>query len=369
MSNGSSSGTRTDFISVPVELASRSYVVEIGANLLDQTGSRLRQLGLEGRVALITDENVDRHYGPQVTTSLARAGYESSCYPIPAGEASKALATVEQVCDSMARDGFDRSAIVLALGGGVVGDLAGFVAGVYYRGLKLVQLPTTVMAQVDSAVGGKTAVNLPAGKNLVGVFHQPTFVLADTVTLQTLGRREWNEGFAEVIKYGVIRSPELLVKLAQDPLPDLAGVVRECVQIKAGIVAADEHETSGLRALLNFGHTLGHAIEAVAGYGSFFHGEAIALGMRAAAYLSQRHTGLSPEEVAQLDALLRRFSLPRTLASGFKPEALLRHAFADKKFVSGRIRFVLTPRFGEAFVSEQVTSNDLLDAVSYLQAT
>ncbi|HEY0793287.1 MAG TPA: 3-dehydroquinate synthase [Chthoniobacterales bacterium] len=367
MANGFSSEIRTDCASVPVELGDRRYIVEIGPGLLDETGSRLRQMGLHGRLALITDENVDGLYAPQVTASLTQAGYESVCYTVTAGEASKALATVQHLCDAMARDGFDRSAAVLALGGGVVGDLAGFVAGVYYRGVKLVQLPTTVMAQVDSAVGGKTAVNLPAGKNLVGVFHQPALVLADTASLQTLGPREWNEGFAEVIKYGVIRSPQLLVALALDPLPDLAAVIRECVQIKADIVAADEQETSGLRALLNFGHTLGHAIEAVAGYGSLFHGEAVALGMRAAAFLSQRRAGLSLHEVTRLDALLRRFSLPRVLPPGLEPKALLRHAFTDKKFVSGRIRFVLTPRFGEAFVSEQVTSADLHDAIIYLQ--
>ena len=274
---------------------------------------------------------------------------------------------VQQLAELMARDTLDRSSIVVALGGGVIGDLAGFLAAIYYRGVPLIQLPTSVMAQVDSAVGGKTAVNLQAGKNLLGAFYQPRLVLADTLTLRSLGRREWNEGFAEIIKYGVIRSPALFSALEGDGPLDIDEIVEACVRIKADIVAEDEFETSGRRALLNFGHTLGHAIEAAAGYGALYHGEAISLGMRAAAYISRKRAGLSAEEVTRLKGLLEKFSLPTQLPPDLSPDQIIDRTFADKKFVQGRIRFVLASRLGHAFVSDEVTREDLLEAVAYLQ--
>ncbi|MBV9492151.1 MAG: 3-dehydroquinate synthase [Verrucomicrobia bacterium] len=354
---------------VLVGLGDRQYRVEVGPGLLQATGTKLRDLGLRGAVAVITDHNVQRLYGRTVLDALAETGYRAFVHAVPPGEPSKSLRAIEQLAECMARDGLDRSSIVVALGGGVIGDLAGFLAAVYYRGVPLVQLPTSVMAQVDSAVGGKTAVNLDAGKNLVGAFYQPRLVLADTLTLQSLGRREWNEGFAEVIKYGVIQKPELLSKLEAETPLDLDEIVEACVQIKADIVAEDEFEISGRRALLNFGHTLGHAIEAAAGYGTLFHGEAVSLGMRAAAYLSQKRAGLHATEAARIDGLLRKFSLPVRLSPDLSPEEVLRLAFTDKKFVGGRIRFVLASRLGHAFVSDAVTRDDLLDALAYLQSS
>ena len=212
-------------------------------------------------------------------------GFKVSTHLINPGETSKSFDAAAALCEDFARLGIDRQSFVVALGGGVVGDLAGFVAAIYYRGVPVIQIPTTIMAQVDSSVGGKTGINLSAGKNLVGAFHQPFAVLADTTTLATLGRREWNEGFAEVIKYGVIREKRLLAEL-RDGTWELSDLVRRCVEIKASFVEEDERETTGSRALLNFGHTLGHAIEAVAGYGTLLHGEAVALGMVAAAHIS-----------------------------------------------------------------------------------
>lgn len=353
--------------SVQVLLGNRRYWVEVGPGLLETVGSKLRRLGLGGTAAVITDDNVGGLYGRTVRNSLAEAGFQTKIYPVRPGEQAKSLLEVQQLAESMARDALDRSSIVVALGGGVIGDLAGFLAAIYYRGIPLVQLPTSVMAQVDSAVGGKTAVNLQAGKNLLGAFYQPRLVLADTLTLRSLGRREWNEGFAEIIKYGVIRSPALFSALEGDGPLDIDGIVEACVRIKADIVAEDEFETSGRRALLNFGHTLGHAIEAAAGYGALYHGEAISLGMRAAAYISRKRAGLPAEEVTRLKGVLEKFSLPTELPPDLSPDQIIERTFADKKFVRGQIRFVLASRLGHAFVSDEVTREDLLEAVAYLQ--
>jgi 3-dehydroquinate synthetase len=214
------------------------------------------------------------------------------------------------------------------------------------------------MAQVDSSVGGKTGINLSAGKNLVGAFHQPVAVLADTATLATLGRREWNEGFAEVIKYGVIRERGLLAEL-QDGNWKLPDLVRRCVEIKASFVEGDEKETTGSRALLNFGHTLGHGIEAVAGYGTLLHGEAVALGMVAAAHLSAERAGLQKEEVEELVNVIRRLDLPVKFPDGLSQTLILEKVFADKKFVNGKIRFVVTSKLGSATLAENITREDL----------
>jgi 3-dehydroquinate synthetase len=225
------------------------------------------------------------------------------------------------------------------------------------------------MAQVDSSIGGKTGINLSAGKNLVGAFHQPLAVLADTNTLRTLGRREWNEGFAEVIKYGVIREKRLLSELRNvaQSLPDL---VRRCVEIKGSFVAGDERETTGSRALLNFGHTLGHAIEAVAGYGTFLHGEAVALGMIAAAHVSAKRSGLPEEDIKEIETAIKLFDLPTQLPSDLSRSKILERVFADKKFIDGKIRFVVTPKLGSALLADNVTIEDLesgLQAIEPLQ--
>ena len=355
--------------SVQVLLGSRRYWVEIGPGLIETVGLKLRRLDLQGSVAVITDDNVRSLYGQTVLNSLAEAGFRALTYSVQPGERAKSLPEIEQLAESLARDAMDRSSIAVALGGGVIGDLAGFLAAIYYRGIPLIQIPTSIMAQVDSAVGGKTAVNLRAGKNLVGAFYQPRLVLADTLTLRSLGRREWNEGFAEIIKYGVIRSPALFSTLEEDEPLDIDGIVEACVQIKADIVAEDEFETSGRRALLNFGHTLGHAIEAAAGYGRLYHGEAISLGMCAAAFISRKRAGLSAEEVTRLEVLLEKFSLPTQLPPELSPDQIIERTFADKKFVRGQIRFVLASRLGHAFVSDEVTREDLIEAVAYLQSS
>ena len=343
---------------VTIRLGQRSYPVHIGENLLDEAGRICRGALLKDRAAIVSDRKVGSLYSERVSNALANAGFKVSCHLVEPGEPSKSFAVAAALCEDFARHGVDRQSFVVALGGGVVGDVAGFAAAIYYRGVPVVQIPTTVMAQVDSSVGGKTAINLSSGKNLVGAFHQPVAVLADTTTLRTLGRREWNEGFAEVIKYGVIREKRLLTELQDDTwnLPDL---VRRCVEIKASFVEKDERETTGSRALLNFGHTLGHAIEAVAGYGTLLHGEAVALGMVAAAHVSAERAGLRGEDIEDLMSVIRRFDLPTKLPDQLSRSQILKKAFADKKFVNGKIRFVVTPRLGSALLAENITVEDL----------
>lgn len=352
---------------VTVPLTNRSYNVVIGPGILEQAGSLLREAGLNRPIAVVTDERVEELYGQKLIASLAAAGFSSSLHIVSGGESAKSFAIAEEVSESLARAGVDRSSLIVALGGGVIGDLAGFVASIFARGIPYVQIPTTVMAQVDSSVGGKTAINLGAGKNLVGSFHQPALVIVDTGTLSTLGARERNEGFAEVIKYGVIADRSLLDATEKVSQQKLTEIVERCVQIKASIVAEDEREESGKRALLNFGHTIGHAIESAAGYGKLLHGEAISLGMRAAGWLSTKYAGLPIGDYHRLIHLLRKLSLPVVLPDEIPTAAVMERVFADKKFHRGQIRFVLTAEFGSAFVSEKITRTDLESAAESLR--
>jgi 3-dehydroquinate synthase len=353
--------------SITVDLGSRSYPVIIGDSLLQKAGTMIHGHGLTGSAAIVTDEIVDGLYGEPLFNSLTAAGFSVSRHVVASGEKSKTFSTAETVCEALTRAGIDRSGFIVALGGGVVGDLAGFVASIYARGIAYVQLPTTVMAQVDSAVGGKTAINLMAGKNLVGSFHQPILVLADTATLGTLPERVKNEGLAEVVKYGIIAQPDLIDVLSQPSLADFQSLVADCVSIKARIVSQDERESSGKRALLNFGHTIGHAIEAVAGYGAMLHGEAVSLGIRAALWLSVQKANFSKSDYQRVVTLLQTMDLPVILRDDVSTEMILEKVFADKKFVGGAIRFVLASTLGEAFVSEKIERDDLASAINVLR--
>jgi 3-dehydroquinate synthase len=343
---------------VTIKLGQRSYPVHIGEYLLDEAGRICRGALLKGRAAIVSDRKVGDLYSERVANALENEGFKVSNHLVIPGEPSKSFEVAAALCEDFACHGIDRQSFVVALGGGVVGDLAGFAAAIYYRGVPVVQMPTTIMAQVDSSVGGKTGINLSAGKNLVGTFHQPVAVLADTTTLATLGRREWNEGFAEVIKYGVIREKGLLAEL-RDGTFNLPDLVRRCVEIKASFVEEDERETTGCRALLNFGHTLGHAIEAVAGYGTILHGEAVALGMVAAAHVSAKRAGLPKKDIEELVSVLRQLELPTKLPDRLSRSQILEKVFADKKFVNGKIRFVVTPGLGSALLAENITIEDL----------
>ncbi len=356
-------------IEVAVDWPGRTCRILVGPGLLAAAGTLSAAAGLRGTCAIITDENVAGLHGAAVTASLSAAGYDAQLLAVPAGESSKGLGMVENLVDRMITAGLDRGSFVVALGGGVVGDLAGFTAAVYHRGIPFVQIPTTIVAQVDSAVGGKTGVNARAGKNLIGAFHQPHLVLADTDTLGTLPAREYREGFAEVIKHAVIRDAPMLDELEPDaPRDGLAPLVARNLSIKARIVEGDEREKTGGRALLNFGHTIGHAIENVAGYGRFLHGEAISLGLVAALHISRRRFGLSDGEADRVHAKLAAFGLPLTIPADLGTEELLAATRRDKKFEGGRIRFVVTPKLGEAFVAEDVTEEDLRTAIEALRA-
>jgi 3-dehydroquinate synthase len=343
---------------VSLDLGPRSYPIHIGDGLIDSIGRICSDLGLSGHAALVSDRNVGALYGAQTSAALEKEGFKISTHLVEPGESSKSFNAAAELCEDLARHGVNRQSFVVALGGGVIGDLAGFVASIYYRGIPVVQIPTTVMAQVDSSIGGKTAINLTAGKNLVGTFYQPVAVLADTKTLGTLGKREWNEGFAEVIKYGVIRERALLAELRQKSWK-IQDLVRRCAAIKASFVEADEKELTGSRALLNFGHTLGHAIEAVAGYGNFLHGEAVALGMVAAAHLCAKRAGLPEEDVQELIETIKDFDLPTVLPRDMSRSQILKKVFADKKFSDGQIRFVVTSRLGAARLARDFTTEDL----------
>lgn len=347
---------------VSVPLKNCPYDVHVGPGLLDQAGSLAASAVKPRRCALITDSNVAPLYAGQVEKSLSDAGFEVTTLVSPAGEKSKSMAETSSLCDRMIAAGLDRSSCLMALGGGVVGDLAGFVAAIYYRGIPFIQIPTTVVAQVDSSVGGKTGVNAPGGKNLIGAFHQPRSVIADTDTLASLPAREFNEGFAEIIKHAAIRDFEML-----DALDDLPALVARNVAIKAAIVADDEFETKGVRALLNFGHTIGHGIENAAGYGRFLHGEAIALGLVAACRLSVEKAGLPETDCERIFSALARYQLPMNLPPEIKTEDILSAMRKDKKFHAGSVRFVLLKQPGDAFVSSDVTEADIVRQIEALR--
>ncbi len=356
---------------VHVDLADRSYDVIVESGSLQSAGDLIGKLRLDGRpIAIISDDTVASLHAETLEASLKTAGFKTTLHTVPAGEASKSLSSVEELCREMTRSNHDRNSMVVALGGGVVGDLAGFVASIFFRGVPFIQIPTTIVSQVDSSVGGKTGVNIAEGKNLVGAIHQPRLVIVDPKTLITLGTREFQEGFAEAIKHAAIRDAAMLDELAElDPdnreVP--ADLIARNIAIKARIVEEDEQETQGTRALLNFGHTIGHGIEASVPYGQLLHGEAIALGIRAALLLSEKHEGFSAEDSAKVTDLLKQFNLPQTLPDSITTEKVMEKLSTDKKFSQGAIRFVLLDQLGSAKVSSSVTSKDLIESIEQLR--
>lgn len=353
-----------------VNLGPRSYVVQVGRGLLKTLGEEVnKKLPDRVKCAVVTDSNVEPLYASTVLESLRAAGKEPHLITVQAGEASKSLSCSEAVLGEMVRLGLDRKSFLVALGGGVIGDLGGFCAAVYQRGIPYVQVPTTVLSQVDSSVGGKTGVNLPHAKNMVGCFHQPVHVIADVDTLNSLPKREFNEGFAEIIKHAAIRDASMFeaIQNVAAGKGDLVALIRRNISIKAAIVESDEFETIGTRALLNFGHTLGHAIEAAAGYGKLLHGEAISLGLRAAAWLSSHISGLTGDDYERIVSLLKLYELPTRLPDEMDTEELMRIARTDKKFENGKIRFVLLRKPGDAYVSKDVLEGHLKQALDELR--
>lgn len=337
---------------VTVALPDRSYPIVIGDNLLDSLGQRLASMQLDARAAVVTNPIVRQLYGSLVVESLARADFQPVVIEIPAGEEHKNFAWLTFLYDRLLEARLERNSAVIALGGGVIGDLAGFAAATFLRGVPFVQIPTTLLAQVDSSVGGKTGVNHPQGKNLIGAFYQPRLVLADVGTLRSLPRREFVAGLAEVIKYGVILSPdlfdlletELSRVLALDPAP-LTEVIRICCSLKAMVVEDDERET-GWRSILNFGHTMGHAVESLTEYKQFLHGEAVAIGMAFAARLSSARGHCSEETVMRIMRLLKQAGLPVEIPPGLTAKQLALAIEADKKVSGGKIKFVCISEIG-----------------------
>jgi len=354
---------------VEVSLGRRSYQVHIGSNLIASAGDFCRESRLPpgARCAVITDANVEKLHAAPLLAGLKGVGYQPELIVVPAGEKSKSLAQAEAVCDRMISAGLDRGSFVVALGGGVVGDLAGFVAAIYYRGIPFIQVPTTIVAQVDSSVGGKTGVNSAGGKNLIGAFHQPRAVIADVNTLLTLPAREFNEGIAEAIKHAIIRDKNLFEALGKPDRNNLAPLIARNVEIKAAIVSADEHETRGERALLNFGHTIGHGIENAAGYGRYLHGEAISLGIVAACGLSMHKADFSKADYDRVLDRLRQYDLPTQLPPDISTESIMTALRTDKKFTGGMVRFVLCREIGSAFLSQEVTLDEIRAAIDGLR--
>ena len=353
---------------VPVNLGQRTYTIHIAAGSLERVAQHLTSQGLQTRLFIITQPRVNALYGRVLREGLLSADFAVAVAEAPEGEEAKSLSVASELYDRMVEAGVSRDSAVVALGGGVVGDIAGFVAATFMRGVRFVQIPTTLLAQVDASVGGKVAVNHPRAKNLIGAFHQPAFVLIDPLTLKTLPPRELRAGLAEVVKYGVISDPaffsfieEHLDSLLSLEMTVLEHTLRRSCEIKAQVVEQDERE-SGLRAILNFGHTIGHALEAVFGYGHFLHGECVAVGMVAATRIAVTQ-GLCDRAVeARLVQLLKRIGLPLTVPA--RPLAQVFRAMKlDKKADAGMLRFVLPQEIGRVTIVRGIPETVIQQAV------
>ncbi len=356
---------------VTVPLGDRSYDILIGAGLIDRAGDEIAARLPGVRVAIVSDAIVAKHYMRPLRNSLARAGVESAAIVLPSGERTKSFDQVVATSEAVLEARLERGDAIVALGGGVIGDLAGFVAGIVRRGMHFVQIPTSLLAQVDSSVGGKTGINTAHGKNLVGVFHQPVLVLADTGVLDTLSDREFKAGYAEVVKYGLIDRPIFFEWLEAHWKDVFAGgparvqAIAESCRAKAEVVAADERE-SGHRALLNLGHTFGHALEAATNYdsGRLVHGEGVAIGLVLAHEFSARLNLASPDDARRVASHLSAVGLPTRIADieGTlpQPDILMNHIAQDKKVKRGKLTFVLTNGIGRSFLAEDVPPSEVL---------
>jgi 3-dehydroquinate synthase len=360
--------------SIEVRTGQHSYRVLIGPGLLEAVGEAIKEKLSPSRCAIISDTNVAPLFAERVKKGLMSAGFEPTLITIPAGEKSKTLEQAGDCCEQMLRANLDRQSFVVGLGGGVIGDLSGFVAAIFQRGIPHVQIPTTLLAMVDSSIGGKTGVNTSAGKNLIGAVHQPSLVIDDIDILKTLPPRELSQGFAEIIKHAIIADAEMFRELAEfgpaqlDRLnrSSLETLIQRNVGIKARIIENDERDRNGERALLNFGHTIGHGIERALEYEGISHGEAVGLGMIAACNVSMKKAGLSQNQRDAIVDLLHKFGLPTKLPATVPREKIFDALKFDKKFERGQIRFVVTPKIGSASLSRDVTMDDIRAAVEEL---
>jgi len=353
--------------------SSSSYEIHIGTHILDRMALILASQAWARRYFLLTDERVFALHGGRVLGVLRETGLTVEEIVFPGGEESKSIRTCTELAEQLMERGADRTSALIALGGGVVGDLTAFLASIYMRGIAHIQVPTTILAQVDSSIGGKTAVDLPSAKNLLGTFTQPKAVFIDLAFLETLPPREFTNGLAEIVKYGIIEDPEILEDLQKgeealrrrDP-SFLAGIIARACRIKKAIVESDENDR-GLRRILNFGHTVGHAIEAESGF-AVSHGEAVAMGMCAAALLSERRGHLSPPDREKVFSAIRRAGLPVRIPASLDPEGILRGLKKDKKKEGEQIRFVLLKKPGLPFVNGGIPLSLVRETIEELRA-
>lgn len=355
---------------VSVSLGSRSYKVQIGQGLLDQLGPLAKiAVGQNARHAIVvTNPTVGAKYGDRASKSLSRAGFEVSRFAIADGERAKSLQTAQSLFTYLIERRIERTDVIVALGGGVVGDLAGFVAATYLRGIRLIQVPTTLLAQIDSSIGGKTGVNHPLGKNLIGAFHQPSLVVIDPEVLETLPPRQMQSGLYEAIKYGIISDRPLFARIVRNirqlkslEMEELEFLIARCCAIKSGVVRNDERE-GGLRKILNFGHTVGHAIEAVTGYRRFLHGEAVALGMQAASRIAERLDLLPTGDREMIETAIAGVgNLPK--ANTLALDGIISAMNHDKKVEAGRVAFVLPVEIGKVVIRSNVPPKVVREAL------
>jgi 3-dehydroquinate synthase len=345
------------------------YPVLLDTGMLDHAGECARKALSGATCVVISDRNVAQLFAGRVKRSLASAGFRPALITIPAGEKSKTLQQTGTICDQMIAAGLNRQSFVVGLGGGMIGDISGFVAAIYHRGIPHLQIPTTLLAMVDSSIGGKTGVDTRTGKNLIGAFHHPSLVIDDLDVLKTLPHRQFNQGFAEIIKHAIIADAEMF-RIMQSwkagLAPPLQRLIKRNIELKSRIVAKDERDQTGERALLNFGHTVGHAIERAGNYQKFLHGEAVSLGIVAACAISVKRAGLPGDQRAAVVDLLERFELPTRLPSNFPRKKIFDAIKFDKKFEGGNVRFVVTPRIGTARITNDVTLDDIREALKQL---
>tara|TARA_B100000945_G_scaffold66898_3_gene50264 strand:- start:22669 stop:23772 length:1104 start_codon:yes stop_codon:yes gene_type:complete len=352
-----------------VETPNATYPIWVGWDILNGLGERLSEIITPGKLFLVTDEYVHNH-ASDVASSLSNSGFDSKTFVMTSGESNKNLDTVLKIYEWLAINKAERGDMILAVGGGVVGDIAGYVAATFLRGIAFAQIPTTLLAIMDSSIGGKVGVDLPQGKNLVGAFYQPKFVLSDVKTLETLPERELNSGWAEAIKHGLILDKQLFESFETDSKrikslhPEIATqIIRKSVAIKANVVSKDEKETLGIRILLNYGHTIGHAIEASTNYMSYLHGEAVSIGMMAAAYISESIGLLDHQSVERQKVVLQNYGLPID-STELNMDLILETMKSDKKTSRGTINWVVLDEIGEAKTNNQVDLKIVKEAIN-----
>jgi 3-dehydroquinate synthase len=359
-------------VTIPVQLPTSRYNVVIQHQGLHQLGQKCRELQLGSKIIVVSNPVIFKHYGSTVVESLTAAGFQVTTCILPAGERYKNLNSLQKIYDAAIEQRLERSSTLLALGGGVIGDMTGFAAASWLRGINFIQVPTSLLAMVDAAIGGKTGVNHPRGKNLIGAFYQPRLVMIDPDVLKTLPTREWRAGMAEVIKYGIIWDAELLEMLEKaDHLDRLSGIdshllgeiLRRSAQAKVDVVSQDEKE-AGLRAILNYGHTIAHAVESLTGYKVVNHGEAVAIGMVAAGQLAVAAQMWTEADTDRQDAVIRKTGLPTKLPIGLAINDIVTALSLDKKVQAGRVRFVLPTKIGHAIVTDTIENTSVANVLT-----